>query len=82
MAPARPATNIDLPNAGVAVIKGNTIEQGAKSQNPAMINYGGEGKGVPYKGSLLVEDNLFINHAAKSVGISNKTAPHGRGAGQ
>ena len=67
--------NIDLPNAGKAIIKGNIIEQGAKTDNPAMIAYGAEAsKGLHAGSSLLVQDNTFINHSAKSVGVSNKTA--------
>ena len=47
--------DIDIPNGGNALIQGNTIEQGPKSQNPWMIAYGEEGSLQP--GSLTVTDN-------------------------
>lgn len=57
--------SIDLPNGGRAVLRGNVIEQGSLSQNPAIIHFGGEG--APYAGSsLLVEDNVVVNHLASS----------------
>ena len=57
--------SIDLPNGGKAVLRGNVIEQGALSENPAIIHFGGEG--TPYAGSsLLVEDNVVVNHLASS----------------
>ena len=34
--------SIDLPNSGIAVIKNNLIQQGANSQNRAIISYGAE----------------------------------------
>ncbi|WP_426956943.1 M10 family metallopeptidase C-terminal domain-containing protein [Muricoccus radiodurans] len=52
--------SIDLPNGGNAVISGNVIQQGANSQNPAIIHFGGEG--TPYAGSSLkISDNLVDN---------------------
>jgi Ca2+-binding RTX toxin-like protein len=53
--------SIDLPNGGRAVLEGNVIQQGAKSQNPAIVHFGGEG--TAYAGSTLVmTDNLVINN--------------------
>jgi hypothetical protein len=34
--------SIDLPNGGVGLIRDNVIQQGANSDNPAIIHYGGE----------------------------------------
>ncbi len=52
--------SVDLPNGGNATISNNIIEQGPKSQNPAIIHFGGEG--TPYAGSSLrVENNTIIN---------------------
>jgi Ca2+-binding RTX toxin-like protein len=52
--------SIDLPNGGVNTVTGNSIEQGARSQNPAIVHLGGEG--TPYAGtSLLLADNIVIN---------------------
>lgn len=43
--------NIDLPDGGVAVVRGNVIEKGPLAQNTAMVHFGGEG--TPYAGSRL-----------------------------
>ena len=52
--------SIDLPNGGKAVIANNVIEQGARSQNPAIIHFGGEGG--PYSGSSLsITGNTVVN---------------------
>lgn len=64
--------DIDIPNGGNALIQGNTIEQGPKSQNPWMIAYGEEGKLHP--GSLTVTDNLILNDRSGGRGIWNRTA--------
>lgn len=64
--------NIDLPNAGVGVIRGNVIEQGANGSNRTMVHYGGEGSS--YSGSLVVEGNEFINHDnGHSTAVRNQT---------
>ncbi|PWS34254.1 hypothetical protein DFH01_26900 [Falsiroseomonas bella] len=53
--------SIDLPNGGKALLENNVIQQGAKSQNPAIVHFGGEG--TPYAGSSLVmTDNVVINN--------------------
>ncbi len=64
--------DIDIPNGGNALIQGNTIEQGPKSQNPWMIAYGEEGKLHP--GSLTVTDNLILNDRHGGKGIWNDTS--------
>jgi hypothetical protein len=52
--------SIDLPVGGKVVIADNIIEQGAYSQNPAMIHFGGEGG--PHEGSsLFVTGNQAVN---------------------
>ena len=52
--------SIDLPNGGVGVIRGNVIQQGANSDNPAIIHYGGES--AAYAGSsLLITNNIVVN---------------------
>lgn len=64
---------IDLPNGGAGVISGNTITQGANSENPAMIAFGAEGN-LWADTSLLVTNNTFINHRPfSSVGVYNHT---------
>ena len=57
--------NIDLPDGGNATITNNVIEQGAQSQNPSMIHFGGEGG--PYaNSSLQVSGNTIINDLNRS----------------
>jgi hypothetical protein len=52
--------SVDLPNGGKAILSNNIIEQGPKSQNPAIIHFGGEG--TPYAGSTLtISGNTIIN---------------------
>ena len=52
--------SIDLPNGGVGVIRDNVIEQGANSDNPALIEYSGES--APYAGSrLTIANNVIVN---------------------
>lgn len=52
--------SIDLPNGGAATITGNVIEQGAKSDSPHVIHYGGEGSA--YDGSsLAISNNVVVN---------------------
>jgi hypothetical protein len=57
--------SIDLPNGGRAVIRGNVIEQGALGQNPAIIHFGGEGT-ARAGSSLVIDDNLVVNHMASN----------------
>jgi hypothetical protein len=66
---------IDLPNGGNALIQGNTIEQGPKSQNPVIISYGEEG-GVPAGSTLAVIGNTLLNEltAHTPTGIRNATS--------
>lgn len=54
---------VDLPNGGKAVLTGNVIEQGARSQNPAIVHFGGEAG--PHPGSSLeMSGNTIINKLA------------------
>lgn len=55
--------SIDLPNGGKATLSNNVIEQGAKSENPAIVHFGGEG--TAYAGSsLAMTGNEVVNHLA------------------
>lgn len=53
---------IDLPNAGTAVVLGNSVEQGPNSENPSILAYGLEGT-VPENPdhALYVVNNTFVN---------------------
>lgn len=64
--------NIDLPNGGIGIIRGNTIVQGPDGSNRIMISFGEEGPVA--NNSLLLEDNHFINeHPERATGIRNVT---------
>ena len=64
--------NIDLPNGGVATVRGNTIEKGPLAQNTAMIHFGGES--APYAGSSLeVSGNTLVADRAGAIGVLNHT---------
>ncbi len=61
------AYSVDPPNGGNAIQSNSVIEQGPKSQNPAIIHFGGEG--TPYAGpALTISDNAILNDF--SIGIS------------
>ena len=57
--------NVDLPNGGKAVLTNNVIEQGARSDNPAIVSFGVEGA-VIAGSSLEMRDNTVINDYAST----------------
>ena len=59
-ASGEPSYEIDLPNAGIAYLIGNVIEQPASNQNSNMVSFGVEGASNPGK-NLYVVNNTFIN---------------------
>ena len=64
--------SIDLPNGGVGVIRDNVIQQGANSDNPAIIHYGGES--AAYAGSsLTIADNVVVNDRTNGTLLNNAT---------
>jgi hypothetical protein len=74
--------SIDLPNGGDATIAGNIIEQGAATQNPAILAYGEEGasnagRTVSIRDNTIVNDNsggyLLLNPGGYPVGFSGNT---------
>jgi Ca2+-binding RTX toxin-like protein len=60
--------SIDLPNGGVGVIRDNVIQQGANSDNPAIIHYGGESAAYPGS-SLTITDNVVVNDLTSSPSV-------------
>ncbi len=52
--------SIDLPDGGKAVLRDNVLEQGAASQNPAIVHFGGESAGYPGS-SLEIADTTVVN---------------------
>jgi hypothetical protein len=64
-----PSYEIDLPNAGLAYVIGNVIQQPANNQNPGMLTFGVEGA-TNSRQELYVVNNTFINEASKGTFIS------------
>jgi Ca2+-binding RTX toxin-like protein len=65
---------IDLPNAGNAVVRGNTIVQSAGSGNPTIIAYGEEGTAWS-SNSLVIDGNTISNlKPSGGVGVWNASA--------
>jgi hypothetical protein len=54
--------NIDLPNGGLAIIIGNVIEQGPKSDNSNLIGYGLEGLSNPAPQNIYLVNNTIVNN--------------------
>lgn len=57
-----PSYEIDLPNAGLAFVTGNVIQQPANNQNAGMLSFGAEGA-TNARQKLYVVNNTFINDA-------------------
>jgi hypothetical protein len=64
--------SVDLPNGGRAILEGNTLIQTALAGNTTMVAYGAEGN-LHSQNSLLVKDNLFIDHHPHGKGVYNHT---------
>jgi hypothetical protein len=64
-----PSYEIDLPNAGLAYVIGNVIQQPANNQNSGMLSFGAEGASNA-KQELYVVNNTFINDAARGTFIN------------
>jgi Ca2+-binding RTX toxin-like protein len=84
--------SIDLPNGGKALIQDNLIEQGPRSENPAIVHFGGEGYDYPgsslvITGNTVVNDlpsgsaRLLLNHTATAASIDDN-AVWGLSSGQ
>ncbi|MCS6991309.1 MAG: right-handed parallel beta-helix repeat-containing protein [Chitinophagales bacterium] len=52
---------IDLPNAGMALLIGNIFQQGINATNSGMLGYGLEGMTAPVPHELYLINNTFIN---------------------
>jgi hypothetical protein len=60
----------DFANGGAVTFTGNTVTQGANTENGSMIAYGAEGLGAG-PNSFLVRDNSFTNTAPSSLAVNN-----------
>jgi len=56
----QPSYEIDIPNAGTAVVIGNVIQQLSGNSNPTLLAYGEEGASNPGQ-DLYVVNNTFLN---------------------
>lgn len=52
---------IDLPNAGLAYVIGNVIQQSGSTQNRGMLSYGFEGLSTAAPNQLYVVNNTFVS---------------------
>lgn len=67
---------IDLPNGGRSTVVGNVIEQGPRSENPALLAYGLEGA-TNADSRLTVASNTFVNDrpgGATAVAVGGSVA--------
>ncbi len=58
--------SVDLPNGGAALIAGNVLVQGPRSENPALISYGAEGLTHPSR-QLWVVNNTLVNRRSSGT---------------
>ena len=58
---SQPSYEIDLPNAGVAYVIGNVIQQPSLNKNPGMLTFGVEGA-TNRNQRLYVVNNTFVNN--------------------
>ncbi|MEL7451278.1 MAG: right-handed parallel beta-helix repeat-containing protein [Pseudomonadota bacterium] len=63
---------IDLPEGGNAVIVGNELMKGPRSENPAMIAFGAERQGTDAEG-LYVVNNTFYSRYLDATFVHNHT---------
>ena len=69
---------IDVPNAGQAIITGNTLEKGPDASNSYVIHYGGETQYAWANNSLLVSGNTIINnYGSSAVAVLNQSYVNG-----
>ncbi len=65
---------LEFPNGGVALVMGNVIQQGVRTQNRAMLAFGAEGEGAsgldaaaPRQHYLVLAHNTFVNDSAAAA---------------
>ncbi|MDB5364485.1 MAG: putative pectin lyase [Rhodospirillales bacterium] len=63
---------IDLPNGGQGIVEGNSFNQSANSQNPAIVHFGGEGN-THANSQLTVANNQFADALSNGVAVANQT---------
>ena len=58
----RASYEIDLPNGGLAVVLGNVVQQGRRTENSALISFGQEGYRWPRNRLYLMSNTLVNDH--------------------
>lgn len=61
--------SVDLPNGGLALVAGNVVVQGPRSENPALVSYGAEGLTNPSR-TLWVVNNTFVNRRTSGTFVA------------
>lgn len=61
---------VDLPNGGMALLRGNRLDKGMQPENIAFISYGAEKKVYP-DSALLIENNTFSNAHRRGIFVHN-----------
>lgn len=61
---------MDIPNGGIAIIRGNMVEQGPNSQNSNIIGYGAEGLINPGPHEIYLVNNTLVNDHANGTFVS------------
>lgn len=69
--------SIDLPNGGRALVAGNTIIQGPRSENPTLVSYGAEGFGA-HDRTLWVVNNTLVNRRSSGTFVHLSTGTRAR----
>ena len=71
-ADATASYSIDLPNGGLALVAGNVIVQGPRSENATLVSYGAEGLTSPSH-RIRVFHNTFVNRRTSGIFIKLAT---------
>ncbi|MBS2939137.1 right-handed parallel beta-helix repeat-containing protein [Nocardioides sp. J2M5] len=71
-ADATASYSIDLPNGGRALVAGNVVVQGPRSENATLVSYGAEGLTNPSH-RLVVVHNTFVNRRTSGTFLSLAT---------
>jgi hypothetical protein len=65
--------NIDLPDGGRALVIGNQLQQGSRTENPSMLSFAAESQGGT-EDRLYVAYNTFYNGWLDGIFVDNKSA--------
>ena len=65
--------NVDLPDGGRALLLGNLLQQGSRTENPAMVSFAAEKDPGPGD-ELYVASNTFYNMWLDGIFVDNKSA--------